>query len=80
MSRPMFSPKPCLSIIGRYVPTHLKLRQGGGRVDYGQWTRFAEFPRFMEGVKEVTQLAPKRLHWKAALAGQDTEWDAEITE
>ena len=49
-------------------------------VAYGQWTRFAEFPRFMEGVKEVTQPGPKRLHWKAALAGQDTEWDAEITE
>ena len=49
-------------------------------VAYGQWTRFAEFPRFMEGVKEVKQLDPKRLHWKAELTGQDTEWDAEITE
>ena len=49
-------------------------------VAYSQWTRFAEFPLFMEGVKEVKQLAPKRLHWKAEIAGQDTEWDAEITE
>jgi uncharacterized membrane protein len=49
-------------------------------VAYGQWTRFAEFPRFMEGVKEVKQLDAKRLHWKAEIAGQDTEWDAEITE
>lgn len=49
-------------------------------VAYGQWTRFAEFPRFMEGVKEVKQLDVKRLHWKAEIAGQDTEWDAEITE
>ena len=47
---------------------------------YGQWTRFAEFPRFMEGVKEVKQLDAKRLHWKAEIAGRDTEWDAEITE
>ncbi|MEP6959424.1 MAG: SRPBCC family protein [Nitrospirota bacterium] len=49
-------------------------------VAYGQWTRFAEFPRFMEGVKEVKQLNVKQLHWKAEIAGQDTEWDAEITE
>ncbi len=49
-------------------------------VAYGQWTRFAEFPKFMEGVKEVKQLDAKRLHWKAEIAGQDTEWDAEITE
>lgn len=47
---------------------------------YGQWTRFAEFPRFMEGVKDVKQLDAKRLHWKAEIAGWDTEWDAEITE
>ena len=49
-------------------------------VAYGQWTRFAEFPRFMEGVKEVKQVDAKRLHWKAEIAGRDTEWDAEITE
>jgi uncharacterized membrane protein len=34
----------------------------------------------MEGVKEVKQLDAKRLHWKAEIAGRDTEWDAEITE
>ena len=49
-------------------------------VAYSQWTRFAEFPRFMEGVKEVKQVDAKRLHWKAEIAGQETEWDAEITE
>jgi uncharacterized membrane protein len=30
-------------------------------------------------VKEVERNG-KHLHWKAAIAGQDTEWDAEITE
>ena len=30
-------------------------------VAYSQWTRFAEFLRFMEGVKEVKQLDGKRL-------------------
>ncbi|TKS58535.1 MAG: hypothetical protein EWM73_03478 [Nitrospira sp.] len=47
---------------------------------YAQWTRYEEFPQFMEGVKEVKRLDAKRLHWKAEIAGQDKEWDAEITE
>ena len=47
---------------------------------YNQWTHFEEFPQFMEGVKEVKRLDAKRLHWKAEIAGQDKEWDAEITE
>jgi uncharacterized membrane protein len=31
-------------------------------------------------VKEIRQLDDKRLHWKANVAGEDKEWDAEITE
>jgi uncharacterized membrane protein len=50
------------------------------RTAYNQWTQFEEFPRFMESVVEVRQLDEKRLHWKAQVAGQDKEWDAEITE
>jgi uncharacterized membrane protein len=50
------------------------------RTTYNQWTQFEEFPRFMEGVKEVTQLDDRRLHWKAEIAGQEKEWDAEIIE
>jgi len=50
------------------------------RIAYNQWTQFEQFPRFMEGVKEVTQLGPKRLHWKAEIAGLEKEWTAEITE
>ena len=46
---------------------------------YAQWTKFAEFPQFMEGVKEVSRLDAKRFHWKAEIAGQDKEWDTEIT-
>ena len=46
---------------------------------YAQWTRFEEFPQFMEGVKEVKRNG-KLLHWKAEIAGQDKEWDTEITE
>jgi uncharacterized membrane protein len=47
---------------------------------YAQWMNFEEFPQFMEGVKEVTRLDGKRFHWKAEIAGQDTEWETEITE
>jgi uncharacterized membrane protein len=47
---------------------------------YNQWTQFEEFPRFMEGVEEVTQLDDQRLHWKANVGGQTKEWYARITE
>jgi uncharacterized protein YndB with AHSA1/START domain len=47
---------------------------------YNQWTRFEEFPRFMEGVKEVRRDGPNRLFWKAKIGGQEKEWEAEITE
>jgi uncharacterized membrane protein len=47
---------------------------------YNQWTQFEDFPRFMEGVKEVKQLDDKRLMWHAEIAGKDERWNAEITE
>ena len=50
------------------------------RAVYNQWTQFEDFPRFMEGVKEVRQLDDKRLHWRAVVAGKEKEWDAEIVE
>src|SRR5687768_803494 len=50
------------------------------RTVYNQWTQFEEFPRFMEGVKSVKQLDPKRLQWNAEVAGKDLTWTAEITE
>ena len=47
---------------------------------YNQWTQFEEFPRFMEGVKSVTQRDDTHLTWHAEIAGRDKQWDAEITE
>jgi len=50
------------------------------RAAYNQWTQFEEFPRFMQGVKEVRQLDDTHLHWVANIRGKDEEWDATITE
>ena len=49
------------------------------RAVYNQWTRFEEFPRFMEDVEEVRQEGEKRLYWKAKIAGRVKSWEAEIT-
>jgi len=46
---------------------------------YNQWTQFEDFPRFMDGVKEVQQQGEERLHWRAEVNGKDREWYARIT-
>ena len=47
---------------------------------YNQWTQFEEFPRFMDGVESVTQLADDRLEWVAEIAGVRRQWIAKILE
>ncbi len=49
-------------------------------VVYNQWTQFEEFPEFMDGVDEVTQLDPTRTHWVTSIGGVKREFDATITE
>ena len=49
-------------------------------IAYNQWTQFETFPEFMEGVREVTQLANSELHWTAEIAGKTKQWDAAITQ
>ncbi|GAA2653867.1 SRPBCC family protein [Paractinoplanes durhamensis] len=50
------------------------------RTAYNQWTQFEEFPRFMDGVREIRQLDETHLHWKTEIGGVKREFDAEITE
>ena len=54
--------------------------QAPASTTYNAWTRFDLFPTFMEGVEEVRQKDDRHLHWRAKVAGQTEEWDAEITE
>ncbi|URM88783.1 SRPBCC family protein [Streptomyces sp. MRC013] len=48
------------------------------RTAYNQWTQFEEFPKFMEGVEEVTQLDDRHNHWTTKIGGVRREFDTEI--
>lgn len=50
------------------------------RTAYNQFTQFEDFPQFMKSVHSIRQLDDKHLHWKANVAGEEKEWDSEITE
>lgn len=45
---------------------------------YDQWTQFEEFPRFMGGVEQVTQLDEKRTRWVTSIGGVSREFEAEV--
>jgi uncharacterized membrane protein len=47
---------------------------------FNQWTRFEEFPRFMQGVKKVILLDDQRLQWETEFTGTTKEWYATITD
>ncbi|MDY0810854.1 SRPBCC family protein [Kitasatospora purpeofusca] len=47
---------------------------------YNQWTQFEDFPRFMEGVEQVTQLDDRHNHWTTKVAGVTREFDTEIVD
>jgi len=50
------------------------------RTAYDQWTRFEDFPQFMDGVQSVTQVDDSTVHWVAQIGGVRREWDAAILE
>ncbi|MFJ8634833.1 SRPBCC family protein [Streptomyces sp. NPDC093568] len=47
---------------------------------YNQWTQFEDFPQFMEGVDEVTQLDDRHNHWTTSIGGVRREFDTEIVD
>jgi uncharacterized membrane protein len=47
---------------------------------FGLWSRFEDFPRFMENVIEVRKTRDRTYHWTVAgPLDQRIEWDAELT-
>lgn len=48
-------------------------------VAYDAFTSPDNFPRFMEGVKEVRAVDARHLHWRAKVDGREKEWIARIT-
>lgn len=47
---------------------------------YNQWTQFEEFPHFMGGVKQITQLGDDRMEWVAEIGGIRRQWEARVVE
>ncbi|MEU6971846.1 MULTISPECIES: SRPBCC family protein [Kitasatospora] len=47
---------------------------------YNQWTQFEQFPMFMEGVEEITQIDDRHNRWKTKIAGVSREFDTEIVD
>jgi uncharacterized membrane protein len=64
-----------LSHVEKWVEIDLPIR-----TVYNQYTQFEDFPKFMEGVKEVRQLNDQMLHWKVEIGGIEREFQTKITE
>jgi carbon monoxide dehydrogenase subunit G len=47
---------------------------------YNQWTQFEEFPHFMGGIKQITQLGDDRMEWVAEIGGIRRQWEAKVLE
>ncbi len=47
---------------------------------YNQWTQFADFPQFMNGITSITQLGDDRMLWVAEIAGVKRQWEAKVLE
>jgi uncharacterized membrane protein len=50
------------------------------RVAYDRWTRFEDFPSFMDGVERVEQIDDKTLRWTAKVANVTKTWTATIVD
>src|SRR5436305_12754464 len=49
------------------------------RVAYERLCHFEDYPQFMTGVQQVTQLSENVAHWVMELGGTQTEFNAQIT-
>ncbi|HXH33888.1 MAG TPA: SRPBCC family protein [Plantibacter sp.] len=49
-------------------------------VAYNQWTRFEDFPKFLDEVESITQVTDVLTEWTVKVAGQSRTFEAEITE
>ena len=49
-------------------------------VAYNQWTRFEDFPKFLDEVDSITQVTDTLTEWTVSVAGQTRTFEAEITE
>lgn len=47
---------------------------------YAQCLRFSDYPRFMEGIREVRIMDDRHLHWTAGQPDEIMEWTSVITE
>ncbi|QCB93703.1 SRPBCC family protein [Cellulomonas shaoxiangyii] len=48
------------------------------RTAYDQWTQFEDFPHFMNGVEQITQVSDTLTHWTTSIGGVHREFDAQI--
>ncbi|MFF2625629.1 SRPBCC family protein [Kitasatospora griseola] len=47
---------------------------------YDQWTQVEDFPRFMDGVEQVTRIDERHSHWRTSFSGVPREFDTEIVD
>lgn len=46
---------------------------------FERWTRFEDFPKFMEGIDWVRLVGPRQLRWHGHFGGETREWSSDIT-
>ena len=49
-------------------------------VAYNQWTRFEDFPKFLDEVESITQVTDTLTEWTVSVGGQTRTFEAQITE
>jgi len=50
------------------------------RLAYDQWTRFADFPKFMKKVEQVEQVSDEKLRWTGKVFWSRRSWESTVVE